>query len=63
MPRSRFEALWDNRVLFVIHNRRDLARFNQSRDWNTVPPAPMEMGILRDGLRNITVPKRGPGDI
>ena len=63
MPRSRFDALWDNRVLFVIHNRRDLARFNQSRDWSTVPPAPMEMGILRDGLRNITVPKRGPGDI
>jgi predicted double-glycine peptidase len=63
MPRSRFEALWDNRVLFVIHNRRDLARFNQPRDWSTVPPAPMEMGILRDGLRNIAVPKRGPGDI
>ncbi len=63
MPRSRFDALWDNRVLFVIHNRRDLARFNQPRDWSTVPPAPMEMGIMRDGLRNITVPKRGPGDI
>ncbi|MEO8364857.1 MAG: C39 family peptidase [Pseudoxanthomonas sp.] len=63
MPRSRFEALWDNRVLFVIHNRRDIARFNQARDWSTVPPAPLDMGIQRDALRNVTMPKRGPGDI
>jgi predicted double-glycine peptidase len=63
MPRSRFEALWDNRVLFVIHNRRDIARFNLPRDWSTVPPAPLDMGIQREGLRNITMPKRGPGDI
>lgn len=63
MPRSRFEALWDNRVLFVVHNRRELARFNQASDWQTAPPAPLDMGIQRDGLRNITVPRRGPGDI
>ena len=25
MSRERFEALWDNGVLFVIHNRRELA--------------------------------------
>ena len=25
MSRARFEALWDNRVLFVIHNRREIA--------------------------------------
>ena len=63
MPRSRFEALWDNRVLFVVHNRRELARFNQSRDWQTAPPAPLDIGIQRDGLRNVTMPRRGPGDI
>jgi uncharacterized protein len=63
MPRSRFEALWDNRVLFVVHNRRELARFNQGSDWRTAPPAPLDMGIQRDGLRNIAMPKRGPGDI
>lgn len=63
MPRSRFEALWDNRVLFVVHNRRNLALFNQPRDWRTAPPAPLSLGIQRDGLRNIAMPRRGPGDI
>ena len=63
MSRARFEALWDNRVLFVIHNRRELARFNQPRDWRTAPPAPMDMGIQREGLRNVAMPRRGPGDI
>lgn len=63
MPRSRFEALWDNRVLFVVHNRRELARFNQAADWRTAPPAPLEAGIARDGLRSTVLPRRGPGDI
>jgi len=63
MPRSRFDALWDNRVLFVVHNRRELAQFNQARDWRTAPPAPLDIGIQRDGLRNATTPRRGPGDI
>lgn len=63
MPRSRFEALWDNRLLFVVHNRRDRARFNQGVDWRTAPPAPLELGVQRDGLRNIALPRRGVGDI
>lgn len=63
MPRSRFEALWDNRVLFVVHNRREQARFNRPEDWRTAPPAPLDLGIQRDGLRNITAPRRGPTDI
>lgn len=63
MSRRRFEQLWDNRVLFVVHNRRALAQFNHPRDWKTAPPAPMEMGVQREGLRNIVMPKRGPGDI
>jgi len=63
MSRSRFDALWDNGILFVVHNRRELARFNQSRDWATAPPAPLASGVSREGLRNITMPRRGPGDI
>ncbi|MBO9715845.1 MAG: C39 family peptidase [Pseudoxanthomonas sp.] len=63
MPRSRFEALWDNRVLFVVHNRREQASFNSPEDWRTAPPAPLDMGIQRDGLYNITAPRRGPRDI
>ena len=63
MSRPQFERLWDNRVLFVVHNRRSLAQFNHPSDWRTVPPAPMETGVQREGLRNIVMPKRGPGDI
>lgn len=63
MSRARFQALWDNGILFVVHNRRDLARFNDPRDWRTAPPAPLDMGVQRDGLRNITMPRGGIGDI
>lgn len=63
MPRSRFEKLWDNRILFVVHNRRDLAQFNAPNDWRTAPPAPLDAGIARDSLYNIVTPRRGPGDI
>lgn len=63
MSRGRFEALWDNGVLFVVHNRRELARFNHPRDWRTAPPAPLQSGIGRQGLREVVMPKFGPGDI
>lgn len=63
MSRQQFERLWDNRVLFVVHNRRDIARFNQANDWRTAPPAPMQLGVPRQGLQNIVIPRRGPGDI
>ena len=62
MPRSRFEALWENGVLFVIRNQRAFARFNHPDDWRTAPPAPLDLGIPRDGLRNAITPRRGPGD-
>lgn len=63
MSRANFEQLWDNRVLFVVHNRREVALFNQTRDWRTAPPAPLDMGISREGLQNTVMPRRGPGDI
>lgn len=63
MSRGRFEALWDNGVLFVVHNRRELASFNHPRDWRTAPPAPLQSGIWRQGLREVVMPKLGPGDI
>lgn len=63
MSRERFEDLWDNGVLFVVHNRRDLAQFNRPLDWRTAPLAPVGMGVVRDGLHNVVIPKFGPGDI
>lgn len=63
MSREKFESLWDNRVLFVVHNRRELAQFNTARDWRTAPGAPLHAGISRQGLQNVVMPRRGPGDI
>ena len=62
LPRAQFERLWDNRVLFVVHNRRELAQFNRPADWRTAPPAPLAIGIQRQGLQNIVMPRHGPGD-
>jgi predicted double-glycine peptidase len=63
MSRKQFERLWDNRVLFVVHNRRDIAQFNHPRDWRTAPLAPVYSGISRQSLQNVVLPRRGPGDI
>ena len=63
IARRDFDRLWDNRVLFVVHNRRELAAFNEPRDWRTAPPAPLSSGIARQSLQSIVMPRRGPGDI
>jgi predicted double-glycine peptidase len=63
IPREQFEATWKNGLVFVIHNRRTLAVFNSSDDWRAAPMAPVQSAIDRTGLGNITLPKRGPGDI
>ncbi|WP_426702904.1 C39 family peptidase [Rhodanobacter sp. Col0626] len=63
MPRTQFEAAWKNHLVFVIHNRRTLAVFNSSDDWRAAPMAPLSSAVDRTGLGNITLPKRGPGDI
>jgi len=63
IAREEFERIWDNRVLFVVHNRRELASFNQPGDWNLAPAAPLEAGVQRQGLRDVVMSRRGPGDI
>ena len=63
MSKRRFDAMWNNHVVFVIHNERDRAIFNSPRDWAVAPASPMFEGIERNGLSPIVMPKRGPGDI
>lgn len=63
LTRGTFDELWDNNVLFVVHNRRPLAMFNQPRDWRSSPSAPLGVGIPRESLQSIVLPMRGPGDI
>ncbi|HEY4530484.1 MAG TPA: C39 family peptidase [Luteimonas sp.] len=63
LPRRQFERLWANRVLFVVHNRRDLAAFNAPSDWRLAPLAPVADAVQRQGLQDIVLARRGPGDI
>lgn len=63
LPRREFDRLWDNRVLFVVHNRRDFAAFNHPRDWRLAPLAPLSTAVQRQGLQDVVMHRRGPGDI
>lgn len=62
VSRQDFEASWQNRLLFVIHNRTDLAHFNLAADWRAAPQSPLAAGVNRDGLAGVTMPALGPGD-
>jgi predicted double-glycine peptidase len=62
LPRSTFESLWTNGILFVVSNRMDRARFNIAAEWASMPRAPLASGIGREGLSGIVIPKFGPSD-
>lgn len=62
VPRAAFEASWQGRLLFVIHNRMEQAQFNLAADWRGAPQAPLAAGVNRGGLAGITMPALGPGD-
>jgi len=63
IARSRFMTMWKNGLVFVIHNRRNLAVFNSPNDWKVAPPAPLSEGIDRDSLYYTVMPKKGPDDL
>ena len=59
--RSEFDTMWKNRLLFVIHNKPDLAAFNRPEDWLATTVAPLT-SAGSSPLRLIGIPKSGPGD-
>lgn len=62
VPRQRFEAMWAGHMLFVVHNRRDQARFNLEEEWNATPMANMEQGLNRGAFDATLLIRRAPGD-
>ncbi|MBY4896793.1 C39 family peptidase [Cupriavidus sp. AU9028] len=62
LSRAHFERIWDSQLLFVIHNRTEQARFNQSADWRVAPTGPYWMGVNRDSLFFTVMPRNGAGD-
>src|SRR3546814_12887485 len=63
LTRRDFGRLWDNNVLFVVHNRRELADYNQSRDWRVAPKAPLATGVGRPSQPAFGMPTPGTGDV
>jgi len=59
---AAFEAIWMNRLLFVIHDVPGQPGFNASADWRAAPRAPLAAGIDRSSLAGITLAKQGIGD-
>jgi predicted double-glycine peptidase len=56
---ERFQEIWRNKILFVIHSHKDQVAFNTPEDWRGAPRAPLGTGM--DQL-SATLPKFGPGD-
>lgn len=63
IAQSRFLSMWPSGLVFVIHNRRNLAVFNSASDWKVAPPAPLDMSIDHNSLFNTVMPKKGPDDL
>ncbi|CAG2146236.1 hypothetical protein LMG31506_03359 [Cupriavidus yeoncheonensis] len=62
ISREHFESIWESQLLFVIHNRTELARFNLAADWRVAPMGPYWMGVNRDSLFFTVMPKHGASD-
>jgi predicted double-glycine peptidase len=62
IARAAFDAIWQNRILFVVHNRTNAARFNRLEDWRVATRAPLHDRLAREAAVGITLPRRSPGD-
>lgn len=62
LPRQVFESQWQSKLLFVIHNRMDSARFNLAAEWRVAPRAPLGSDLARASWSSFALQKNGPGD-
>ena len=62
MARERFESIWANRILFVVHEGPVKPGFNLAADWRNAPRAPLGDGASRAMESTYGLPKFGPGD-
>jgi uncharacterized protein len=62
MSLDRFHSIWHSKLLFVVHNKQETARFNNAREWQVAPRAPLASGVALDGQAGLPWSKRGPGD-
>jgi predicted double-glycine peptidase len=53
LKRADFEAVWHERILFVIRSHQNIAQFNGASDWIIRLRAPLGDGISREGLSGL----------
>jgi len=63
LSRRQFDAVWQNRLLFVVHNQQDLASFNALAEWRSLPRAPLASGVVRDPMSSAVPPRMGPHEL
>ena len=59
---SRFNGMWQNKLLFVIHDFKGDVAFNAVADWRVAPSARLADGISRTGMEGVTLMKYGAGE-
>ncbi len=62
MSRAAFEAVWQNHLLFVIHEAPRRPRFNAVADWNAAPAMRPGDVLDRSSLLRVSLPKLDAGD-
>lgn len=62
LTQATFEAIWSNRLLFVIHDSGAAPAFNSVADWRAAPMAPLRQGVDRASLATATLPKFSTGE-
>jgi predicted double-glycine peptidase len=50
VPRTEFEAMWKERILFVIRSHQNVAQFNNAAHWTFRLKAPFGDGLYQDTL-------------
>lgn len=64
MPRDKFVEMWDNRILFLIQNKLDIAynHFQSQEEWALVPMAPLDTVVDRESLAKFNLLQLSPRD-
>lgn len=61
VSRRTFDAMWENRIVFVITSRREGVAFNFSEDWRFMA-APLGEAVSRESLGAMLLTRSGPND-
>lgn len=64
LPRSEFEGMWENGILFIIRNKVDVGQrnFDMAAEWSMIPRAPLGMALPPSDLAVLTVMLPGFGE-